>query len=159
MMNVTVRTAFLDDAESILALFLQQFPFLRECKERALKDVIHRIERDDSMSVVAVSDGHVVGVARAYEQNGIYLMNSMCTSSSMSLIHRSAVLMSLIPFFIRSSIEHAESLGLTKAFYGTDIKSIARLVPVLCNINGYSSAPGHYESEDGFWIEKKGRGV
>jgi hypothetical protein len=155
MNDIMIRRADEKDADSILTLFLEQFPFLRECADRALQDVVYRIERPDSVTVVAVRGEQLMGVARGYEQNSIYLMNSICTASSLSLLDRSRVLLALLPYFIRTCIAHAEQLGITKAFYGTDVKSLARLVPMLCNINGFCLTPGHYNEEDGFWIMRE----
>ncbi len=155
MNDIMIRRADEKDADSILTLFLEQFPFLRGCADRAFQDVVYRIERPDSVTVVAVHGEQVMGVARGYEQNSIYLMNSICTASSLSLLHRSRVVLTLLPFFIRTCSAHAEQLGIKKAFYGTDVKSVARLVPMLCNINGFSLTPGHHNDEDGFWITRE----
>lgn len=155
MNDITIREADEKDADSLLTLFLEQFPFLRECADRARQDVVYRIKRPDSVTVVAVRKEQIIGVARGYEQNSIYLMNSICTPSSLALLHRSRVILALMPFFIRTCISHAEQLGTTKAFYGTDVKSLARLAPMLCNLNGFCLTPGHYDDEEGFWITRE----
>ncbi len=155
MNEFVIRLAETQDTDSILSLFLDQFPFLRECADRARKDIIYRITRADSVTVVAVRQEQVLGVARGYENSGIYLMNSICTASSLSFIYRSRVLLTLLPFFIHTCIAHAEKLGMKKAFYSTDVKSLARLAPMLCNLNGFCLTPGHCNDEDGFWIARE----
>jgi hypothetical protein len=154
MSHIDIRLASVQDTDSILALFLDRFPFLREVQDRARQDVVYRVTRDDSITVVAVGDAGVLGVARGYEQQGIYLMNSICTASSISVLTRSQILMKMLPYFVNTCIAHAGRLGLSKAFYSTEVKSLARLVPLLCNLNGYALSAARHNDEDGFWITK-----
>lgn len=154
MSKFDIRLAEVGDTDSISELFLEQFPFLKDCEDGARKDVLHRLTREDSVTVVASSEGRILGVARGYEHESVYLMNSICTSSSISLLVRSRVLLALLPFFVKTCIKHAEKLGLAKAFYSTEVKSLSRLVPVLCDFNKFYLTPGNHNGEEGFWISR-----
>ena len=156
MNNIEIRLAGINDTDAILALFLDRFPFLREVEDRARKDVAYRVTRDDSITIIAMDGGRLVGVARGYEQQGVYLMNSICTTTSVSVLTRSYILMKMLPFYMNECISHAGRLGLSKAFYSTEVKSLARLIPMLCNMGGYTLSAARHNDEDGFWITKAG---
>lgn len=157
MERIAVRVATLDDVAAILELFLERFPFLQEVADKARQDVINRVTKEDSVTVVAVLGGEIVGVARGYENKEIYLMNSICTSSALSLVNSGRTMLALLPFFMDTCISHSKKLGLTKAFYGTQVGSLASLVPKLCMLKGYTLEPGSHGGEEGFWIVRGGR--
>jgi len=140
------------DIDAIHALFLTRFPFLQECADKARLDILNRITREDSATVVALLDGLLTAVARGNENQGLYLMNSICTAPGLSLVNSSRVIMALLPYFVDVCVDHSKRLGMAKAFYSTQIGSIAALVPRLCRINGYTISPGQHGGEDGFWI-------
>lgn len=156
MNDIEIRLANVQDTDSILAIFLDRFPFLQDVQERARKDVTYRVTREDSITIVAVGNGSILAVARGYEQQGIYLMNSICTATSISVITRSQIMMMMMPFFVNTCISHAGRLGLSKAFYSTQVKSLARLIPLICNLNGYILSAARHNEEEGFWISKTG---
>lgn len=146
----------MDDVSSIFHLFLERFPFLHECADKARQDAINRVTKEDSVTIVAMMGDKLVGVARGYENKGIYLMNSICTAPSLSLVNSGRTMLTLLPYFIETCIAHSKSLGLTKAFYSSQVGSLASLVPKLCKINGYNLNHGVHEGEDGFWITSEG---
>lgn len=152
MGKITVRKATESDIDTVHTLFLERFPFLRSCADKARLDVVNRITRPDSLTVVAELDDHVVAVARGYENQGLYLMNSICTASGLSLINSGRAMMALLPYFVEVCIWHAKTLGMVRAFFSTQVGSLAVLVPTLCKINGYTLLPGEHGGEDGFWI-------
>lgn len=152
MGKITVRMAVEADIDAIHALFLDRFPFLQECADKARLDVFNRITREDSATVVAMLDGQLAAVARGYENQGLYLMNSICTAPGLSLVNSGRAIMGLLPYFVDVCIGHAKRLGMAKAFYATQVGSIAALVPKLCKINGYTISPGQHGGEEGFWI-------
>lgn len=155
MNSINIRLAENRDADSILKLFLKQFPFLQECEDKARKDVNYRITEDDSVTIVAEYKDQVVGVARGHKNKDIFLMDSICTLSSSSLAYRSKVLLAMLPFYVKTCISHAEKLGLTTAFFGSDVKSLVRLGSILCDLNGFSLTPGIHNEKNGFWVTKK----
>ncbi len=152
MEAITTRRASPEDAPAIHALFLEQFPFLEEVRERALKDVHFRIEDPSSVTVVAVSDRGVLAAARGYRQGDIYLMNSICAASRDNLLARTRAIARLMPFYVETCLSHARGLGLTRAFYGTDSRSLARLVGVLCSRKGLAIEEASHGGRRGFWI-------
>lgn len=146
----------MDDVTAIFHLFLERFSFLQECADKARQDVINRVTKEDSVTVVALLGDKVVGVARGYENKGLYLMNSICTAPSLSLVNSGRTMLALLPYFIDTCIAHSKKLGLAKAFYATQVGSLVTLVPRLCKINGYKVSPGIHEGEEGFWITSEG---
>lgn len=152
MRKITVRMATEADIDAIHALFLDRFPFLQACAEKARLDVFNRVTRQDSATVVAILDDQLVAVARGYENQGLYLMNSICTASGLTLINSGRAIMALLPYFVEVCISHARTLGMARAFYATQVSSIAALVPKLCRINSYTILPGQHGDEEGFWI-------
>ena len=154
MSRIHVRLAEVTDSDSILQIFLKQFPFLQKCQEKARKDIVFRITEDSSFTAVAVHDEEVVGVARGHENKGIYLMDSICTLSTSSLVYRSKIVLTMLPFYIETCIEQADRLGLSTMFYGSDTKSMARLGPVYCKLHGYRFSHGEHDRRKGFWIRK-----
>ncbi len=154
MSAFAVRLATTEDVDQIHAIFLEQFPFLEVVSDKAREQARQRVLRSDSRTVVACDDTGVAAVARGYELDGVYLMNSICTAKRLSLGERLESMMKLLPQYASIALEHARELSLERAFYSTRVPSVVAIGRALCKDLDLFFEEGEHAGEQGFWIRR-----